>query len=232
VLLAPTKGVGPTEGIKMSTITTSSDTSAVQEEHEPGPVPERTADTKAGSSRQSRPVWPTVMRVFALCVATVMVGLGTAGWTSPAEAASGPVSLPAGVRCWPASGGSALVQVSAPAIESTPAIQSPGTVGVGGEGQRIGYQPYLQRWDGTKWVTILVGPYFTGAADQSQTWWDSGTGAWNVTVSRAGRYRVAGQIWWIADATHYSAYANRLASHQQWRTSPYSAWWYVSNCVY
>lgn len=168
-------------------------------------------------------------RISALVMLILLTVLGSIFAAAPAHAASGPVTGGPNTRCYAASNGTAYVAVSSPVVQSTQPTQP---TYVGGHGQRVGYQPYLQQWDGSSWATILVGPYVTGSADQTFTTWDGGAnGYWGLNVHRSGHYRITAQIWWFADATHNAAYTYMQASHQQWLPA-YQGWADVNNCRY
>jgi hypothetical protein len=179
-----------------------------------------TSGTRAG---RARALAALTAILFGLLTPLVAVG--------SAQAVEGPTLVPTGTRCYGASGGSAAIGVHPPQLRPMPSTV---TIYVGDNSQYFRYQPYVQRWNGSAWVTIATGPVFSGfTSDFTTTYYGSTGGYWqpSVAAQRSIRlyYRVAAQVWWLTDSTHSAAYSNRLAVHQQWTGG---VWTNVSYCTY
>jgi hypothetical protein len=152
-----------------------------------------------------------------------MALLATVLTATAASATEGPVLLRPGTRCWPANtSGVALIGVDPPQLRPMP---SSAPVYVGADNQTVKYQAYLQRWNGSSWVTMTggTGPVFTGTTNYYTTTFQGSTGGWwgwNVArQSTRQYYRVTAQIWWVADATHAPAYSSGVTDMQQYNAT-------------
>ena len=185
---------------------------------------------KKTGRRSRQPVRRRLIPIALGLVGTIAMLLGPLASQSQAATILPAVPLD---RCYAYNtSGKALMQVDPPSMES---MQSTVPVYVGADNQTVRYQPYLQRYNGSAWVTIANGPLFTGLANQwyPTTWYGSTDGVTQWVVSRASStqyYRVLATLWWVADQTHAGYTYSGVVEHQQYTSS--AGWRQVSYCTY
>ena len=185
--------------------------------------------TNRTPGRQARRTSRRATTAAAIVLAALALVLGP---MATASQASGLLPALPTARCYPYhSVNQALVQVHPPQMLSS---RSTVPIYVGGDTQTVRYQPYLQRWNGSTWVTIVNGPMFTGVASQNGvTWYGSSGGLAQFTVSRAAStqyYRVVASLPWVADPTHAGYSPSGVVEHRQF--SSIYGWPLVSCCAY
>jgi hypothetical protein len=141
-----------------------------------------------------------IRRISGLIIAAVVAVSAAALVTPAAEAATnvvGPYNTGSGY-CWD----STRILSTAPGM--LPAANAPFSM-VGG-GQDVGFQPVLQRWNGTGWSNFIVGHLYTRFAGYTilgdETWLDKTTktyvtGAVFFNLGTAhGYFRVVYRLYW------------------------------------
>lgn len=187
------------------------------------------------NTASTRPIPRAIRRRLALLATTLMTALAMllGPMAAQSQAAATLPAVPLS-RCYPYNtSAKALIQVDPPYMASYPSTVP---VYVGADNQAVRYQPLLQKYNGSSWVTVLNGPVYTGLANQwyPTTWYGAagGTTQWQITrATGAQYYRVVATLTWIADPTHQGYTMSGVVEQKQY-TSAATGWQPVSYCTY